>query len=318
MRLLVTGAEGFAGSHLLQRLIEDGHDVVASILRKDHPCNLVHVPGDYQVHECDLRDNQAVTTLVHEARVDAICHLAAIAFVPQALADPRRVVETNVLGTLNLLEAIRTLESDRPRLLFVSSAEVYGIQPTEAFPLTQNTPIAPVNLYASTKAAAEVLVGQYARAFGVESIVVRPFNHAGPRQEPCFALPSFARQIASIEHGAQPPVLSVGNLDARRDLLDVRDVARAYEALIAEAQPGCVYNLCSGKARRIGDLLQKLLDLSTAQIEVRPDPARMRPSDIPLMVGNNQPIVSDLGWRPQIEIETTLSDILEYARASIE
>jgi GDP-4-dehydro-6-deoxy-D-mannose reductase len=287
MRTLVTGADGFVGRHAVERL--QAADI-----------ETVSFTGD-------VRDAATCLAQVRDARPDAILHLAAIASVADAWRNPDAVSEVNVGGTRNLLAAVAEAAPDA-RFLLVSSAEVYGAVPEQEQPIDESAPPRPPSPYATSKLEAEAL----ARASAVDTVIARPFPHIGPGQDTRFAIASFASQIAGIERGAEP-LLRVGNLDARRDLSDVRDVVGAYLALLTGTTPG-PYNVCSGRAVRIGDVLSSLLAQAEREIEVRPDPDRMRPADIPLLLGSPARIERDLGWRAERPLEQTLHDILTRER----
>ncbi len=239
------------------------------------------------------------------ARPDAVLHLAAIASVADAWRDPGAVSDVNVGGTRNLLAAVASLAPDA-RFVLVSSAEVYGAVPEDEQPIGEETPAQPRSPYAVSKLEAEAVT----LATGLDCVVARPFPHIGPGQDERFAIASFAGQIAAIERGA-PPILRVGNLEARRDLSDVRDIVGAYLALLGATGTADIYNVSSGDARRIGDVLAQLLALADREIEVVPDPERLRPADIPLLLGDATRIGHDLGWRVERPLEQTLLDILD-------
>jgi GDP-4-dehydro-6-deoxy-D-mannose reductase len=243
---------------------------------------------------------------VRDARPDAVLHLAAIASVADAWRNPDAVSDVNVGGTRNLLAAVAAA-APAARFLLVSSAEIYGAVPEPQQPIDESAPPHPTSPYATSKLEAENVALQA----GVDTVIARPFPHIGPGQDTRFAIASFASQIAGIERGAEP-VLRVGNLDARRDFSDVRDVVGAYVALLGTGTG--LYNVCSGRAVRIGDVLASLLGLAEREIEVRPDPERMRPADIPLLLGSPARIERDLGWRAERPLEQTLLDILTQAR----
>jgi GDP-4-dehydro-6-deoxy-D-mannose reductase len=291
MRTLVTGANGFAGRHASERLQAGGATVIA--------------------FAGDIRDAEACRAQVAAAAPEAVLHLAAIASVADAWRQPDAVHAVNVDGTRALLGAVRA-EAPAARVVFVSSAEVYGVVAEEAQPIAEDAPLAPGSPYAASKAEAEGI----ALASGLDCVVARPFPHIGPGQDARFAIASFAAQIAAIEHGDRSAVLRVGNLDARRDLCDVRDVAAAYEALLQTPGAHGAYNVCSGVAHRIGDVLDRLLALATCEIAVEADPDRLRPSDLPLLLGDPSRIASELGWQAEIPLEQTLADVLGQARES--
>jgi GDP-4-dehydro-6-deoxy-D-mannose reductase len=290
MRTLVTGANGFAGGYAVERLRADGATVVA--------------------FDGDVRDAAACRAQVRAAAPDAVLHLAAIASVGEAWRRPHEVRAVNVEGTRNLLDAVREA-APGARVVVVSSAEVYGVVPEDGQPIAEDAPAAPRSPYAESKAEAE----QVARAAGLDCVIARPFPHVGPGQDVRFAIASFAAQIAAIERGEHEPVLRVGNLDARRDLSDVRDVAVAYEALLRAPAATGVYNVCSGTAHRIGDVLDRLLALAEREIVVETDAGRLRPSDVPLLLGDPGRIERELGWRAAIPLERTLGDVLARERA---
>ena len=296
MRALVTGADGFVGSHLCQALLAQGYDVVAL--------------------QCDVRDMAAVREEVLDAQPDCVFHLAAQAFVPQANADPDETYVVNVRGTATVLSALRALRSSgkTARLLYVSSADVYGAQPPQAYPLRETTLPAPANPYAASKLAAEALVLGEVRAFGTDAVITRAFNHIGPGQSEKFAVASFAKQLADIAAGAEP-VMYVGNLQAKRDFLDVRDVVQAYVALAQRGTSGEIYNVCSETAVSMREILGDLVRIAHVPVEIREDPKRMRPSDVPLMYGSNEKLRAATGWKPQIPLRRSLQDV--YADAQM-
>ena len=304
--VLVTGATGFAGSHLADRLIAAGEPVVGWGSPR-----ATGSPGDpdWRWTGIDLLDGAAVAAAIRELQPRLLFHLAGLPQVGQAWAHADQALRVNALGTHRLLEAVEAHAPDC-RVVVAGSALVYR---PSAGPLREDDPLGPTDPYGLSKLAQEMLAGRAA----VPVIRTRPFNHAGPRQSEAFVTSSFARQIAEIEAGRREPVLMVGNLDARRDIMDVRDTARAYEALAAAGRAGSVYNICSGVAHRVGDLLERLLGLARAAITVRQDPARLRPSDTPLVVGDHGRLTRETGWRPEIPIERTLEDLLAWWRARV-
>ena len=301
---LVTGAAGFAGSHLVEHLLENearvaawGHGPIPSSLRSSDRILWTAV---------DVTDPAAVEAALGETRPSAVYHCAGIADVHSTWSDSATALRVNVLGTHNLLNALERVAIDAP-VLITGSALVY--KPSDAA-LSEDSPIGPASPYGVSKLAQE-LVGLAARG---RVIVARPFNHAGPRQAPAYVTSSFARQIAEAEAGIRQPVLEVGNLEARRDITDVRDTVRAYALLMQKGQAGRPYNVCRGEAFRVGDLLDALVRQSQAAIEVRTDPARLRPNDMPVVLGDPRRLERDTGWKPRIPIEQTLRDLLDYWR----
>jgi len=312
VRILVTGAGGFVGGHLLAALRARGHDVILAD-RAPHA-------SDHDTLPLDVTDPLAVRGAVELARPDAIAHLAAQAFVPASLTDPDGTFDVNAHGTLRLLEAVRALADQGaapPRVLVVSSGDVYGAQPREAFPLRETTAPLPRSPYAASKIAAEALALAYARAWGVDAVVTRAFNHIGPGQDERFGVVAFALQIARVAAGGAPRVL-VGNLDASRDFLDVRDVCEAYALLLeGGGAAGEIYNVCSGTATTMREILRRLIELSRVPVEVRDDPARMRPADVPISVGDASKLHAATGWTPRIPLTAALRAVYDDARMRI-
>lgn len=298
-RILVTGGDGFVGRHLLRHLSRRWPDAVISAPRRDG---------------LDITDPDAVTAAVADLKPTGVVHLAAIAAPREAHAAPHRAWTVNVMGTLNLVEAVLGAAPDAV-FVQVGSSEAYGATfKTAEKPVPETVPLDPNTVYAATKAAAETVVAQRVRD-GLRAVRMRPFNHTGPGQTADYVVPAFASQIAAIERGAQEPVLRVGNLEARRDFLDVRDVVRAYAlALEAPGALGRAINVASGTGTRIGDILEGLVALSSVEITVMADPARMRPNEVPLASGDRAQAEALLGWAPEIALEATLRDVLDDCR----
>jgi GDP-4-dehydro-6-deoxy-D-mannose reductase len=291
--VLVTGASGFAGSHLVDLLTSAGVPVVG-----------------WGRRDVDLVDGPAVARALADVRPATVFHCAGSAHVAQSWADPRETLATNVLGTHHLLDGLRKTGVSA-RVLIPGSSYVYR-QSDHA--LSEDAEIGPASPYALGKLAQEMLGARSVAEDRQQVFITRSFNHIGPRQDPSFAASAFARQIALIEKGGIAPVIEVGNLDAMRDLTDVRDTVRAYQAIVERGRPGIPYNVCSGTAVRIGDLLNELVKLSRLPVEIRIDPARYRPNDIPLLLGNPARLKKDTGWEPAIPLAQTLADLLDYWR----
>jgi GDP-4-dehydro-6-deoxy-D-mannose reductase len=311
--ILLTGANGFVGQVLLGQLLAAGYRVTCAFASPA----VEPLPGVESV-VFDIRDAQAVGLAVERVQPTHVIHLAAISHVPTSFADPLLTWNTNVLGSLNLLGALKQ-HAPEAFVLFASSSEVYGEAYKAGVPLDERSACLPMNPYAASKLAAELAFEQYFRQ-GVRGVIARPFNHIGPGQSPEFVTASFARQIALIEAGQQPPVLQVGNLEACRDFLDVRDVCSAYLHLLelSAAPPDVrIFNIASGQARKIREVLDVLVQQSSVAIEVELDPQRLRPSDIPFAVGNCQRLATATGWQPNISLTETLAQLLAYWREQV-
>jgi GDP-4-dehydro-6-deoxy-D-mannose reductase len=302
-RALITGAAGFAGLHLARRLRTNGWELALS--DRNTPGFL---PCDFGM----AADIDALLETVGE--VTHVFHLAARTFVPDAMADPSGAFEVNLMGSIHLLTRLQRA-AQRPRVVFIGSAEAYG--PPQSLPVTEAHPLCPQNPYAITKAAADDFCAYLSRTSPLEIVRLRPFNHSGAGQTAQFVLSSFAQQIAAIEAGKAEPVLRVGNLDARRDFSHVDDVMAAYEAAALHGRPGEAYNVCSGQAYLVRELLDNLLAQSTADIKVESDPARFRPLDIPEIRGSFDKLQSHTAWQPERSIDDVLRDVLAYWRAEV-
>ena len=300
---LITGATGFAGGHLVEHLTSQGTRVHAWGHRSAPAADGARVAWT----AVDLLDAAAVRNAIAAARPSIVYHCAGIADVHGAWHEPARALRVNVIGTHNLLEAVRGLEPSC-RVLVTGSALVYKPSPDQ---IAEDHPLGPATPYGVSKLAQEMT----AASSPVPALLARPFNHAGPRQSPAYATSAFAQQIAEIESGRRAPVLRVGNLDARRDITDVRDTVRAYHALGELGEPKRPYNVCSGRAYTMRMLLDILLSLARVRVTVEVDPARLRPSDNPLIHGSHARLTADTGWRPAIPIEQTLADLLDHWRA---
>lgn len=315
-RVLVTGAAGFAGSHLLDRIDHDQQIQILAWRRPGErlPAGRSETGTRIAWVTLDLRDRDAVAGAVADARPEFIYHLAGAAHVGDAWTRTADTLEINALGTHYLLDAVRRCGL-KPRILIPSSAYVY--QPSDGS-ISEEAPVRPNSPYGLSKVAQEMAGRKALDEDGMPVVISRSFNHVGPRQDPSFSTSSFARQIATIETGRTEPVMFVGNLAARRDLTDVRDTVRAYQAIVERGTPGRVYNVCSGVARPVSEVLQGLLAAARVPIEVRVDPARLRPSDMPVVLGDYSRIRAELGWHPEIPFERTLRDLLDYWRGVVQ
>ncbi len=265
--------------------------------------------------EVEITDPGALLAAVSEAAPDAIYHLAAITHVGQSWDEPLRVLEVNVLGTAALLAAARECGSN-PRILVTSSAEVYGaITDPSQLPLTEDSPTLPLSPYAASKLAAEAVCTQAWLGHGQHVVVVRPFNHIGPGQSPNFAVSALSKRIVDAERSGAGEI-RVGNLSARRDFTDVRDVVRSYRMLVESGAPGAVYNMCSGRDVSIQEIADRLLAAAGSTVRLVPDPALMRPVEVPVLRGDPSRLTSATGWVPELSLDQTLTDVLEYWRAA--
>lgn len=313
LRALITGIGGFAGSHLAEHLLDAGEEVFGTLSPHGTTINLAGIDQDCRLLRLDLMDYTSVQRALDEAAPEAIYHLAARASVPAAWSDPAASLQNNVVSQLNVLRAL-TEAGAAPRILVVASADEYGRVRPQDLPVDEDTPLRPVNPYAVSKVTQDYMGLQYFLSHHLPIVRVRPFNHAGPRQETGFVVSDFASQIAAIERGVQAPVLCVGDLSAERDFSDVRDVVRAYALALRRGEPGEVYNIGSSRAVPVSVVLTTLLGMSRVEITVKPDAERMRPSDIPRIVSDCSRLSAATGWTPERSLEETLADTLEYWR----
>jgi GDP-4-dehydro-6-deoxy-D-mannose reductase len=319
MRAFVTGAAGFVGSHLTERLLDRGREVFGLILDRRDVGNLTDaLAGAHASYlhliEGDLLEASFLGGVVREIRPDEVYHLAAQPSVRQSTADPAGTFRINVLGTQTLLEAVRE-DSGRPRVLYVGSAEAYGESAGLGGPLTEERPLLPVTPYGSSKAAAEQVACRYGAEYGLAVVRVRPFPHTGPRHAPNFVYPDLARQLCEMRAGRCPPRLLVGNLEVRRDLSDVRDVVAAYVLALERGEPGAVYNVCCGRTTSVREVLDLLIGLSGVTVEVAVQTDRLRSHELEVLSGSAQALRTRTGWAPLISLETTLRDLLFYWQA---
>jgi GDP-4-dehydro-6-deoxy-D-mannose reductase len=314
MRVLITGITGFAGSHLADFLLtQDGVEVSGIKRWRSRTENIEHLLGRVDLLECDIMDASAVRSTIASVKPDKIFHLAAQTFVPPSWTAPSVTITTNIVGTLNIFEGVRQAGID-PWILAACSSDEYGKVEPDEIPIKETNPLRPLSPYSVSKIGQDMLSYQYFRSYGLKIIRTRAFNHTGPRQVDVFVCSDFAKQIADIEKGLKKPVMRVGNLESRRDFLDVRDVVRGYWTLLEKGTPGEAYNLCSGRAITIQEILDILLSLSKVKIDVQQDPMRMRPSDVPLILGDGSKILREVGWEAEIDLEQTLQDTLDYWR----
>jgi GDP-4-dehydro-6-deoxy-D-mannose reductase len=315
MRALITGITGFAGSHLADYLLAEHPEVeVYGTYRwRSRMDNVEHLGEKLRLVECELRDPSSVRWAMEEARPDVVFHLAAQSFVPSSWSAPGDTVLSNLAGQINLFEAIRALELD-PVVQIACSSEQYGMVLPEETPIQETNPLRPLSPYAVSKVGQDFLGYQYFMSYGLKVVRTRGFNHTGPRRGDVFVTSNFARQVARIELGLAPPVIRVGNLDAVRDFTDVRDMVRAYWLAVTKARPGEVYNVATGRGMTIREMLDQLIALARVEVKVETDPARLRPSDVPILIGDASKFRADTGWEPRIPFARTLEDTLEFWR----
>lgn len=318
MRLLITGITGFVGSHLAELALSRGAEVAGALRWRSNTTHIEHIRDRLTLINGDLRDVLSVRMLIEQSRPDAIVHLAAQSFVGASWDAPSETLLTNAVSQTNILEAVRQMQHPC-RVLVIGSSEEYGLVYPDELPVRETNPLRPLSPYAVSKVTQDLMGYQYFKSYGLDIVRTRAFNHSGPRRGDAFATSSFARQIAEAEAGLREPVVHVGDLKPTRDFSDVRDIVRGYWALLERGTPGEVYNLCSGVDWSIERMLNFLVEHSKLErVEVRPDAARFRPSDVPVLRGSAEKIQQAVGWRPQIPLEQTLVDLLEYWRQQIE
>lgn len=308
---LVIGAAGFVGSYLIDEMHSCGMEAYATKLPHER---LEHEHA--KVCDLDILDKDAIVALLLEVRPDYIFHLAAQSSVGLSWKNPGLTVDVNIKGSINVMDAVRELFYE-PRVLLIGSGEEYGhIRPGET-PIKEDNLLRPGNIYAATKACQNMIGGIYAQAYDMQLMMVRSFNHIGPGQAPMFVVSDFCKQVAEIEKGLRDPVMYVGNLAAKRDFTDVRDVVRAYVKLIEQGAPGETYNMGSGHAVEIRKILDMIISLSEEKIRVEIDPNKIRPVDVPIIEADITKLHELTGWKPRIELEQTIRDTLDYWRMRV-
>jgi GDP-4-dehydro-6-deoxy-D-mannose reductase len=318
MRALITGITGFAGSHLAEYLLAEQPQVEVFGTRRwrSRMENIQHLEDKVTLIETDLSDPTSALRTLERVRPDYIFHLAAQSFVPTSWVAPSETFNINLVGQINIFEAIRTLKLD-PVVQIACSSEEYGLVLPDEVPIKETNPLRPLSPYAVSKVAQDYLGYQYFMSYGIKAIRTRGFNHTGPRRGDVFVTSNFARQVARIEAGLHAPVIRVGNLDSVRDFTDVRDMVRAYWLAVIKGKPGEVYNIATGEGITIRGMLDKLLAMSKIEVKVEIDPDRLRPSDVEVLLGDSSKFRADTGWEPRIPFDTTLRDLLDYWRARV-
>jgi GDP-4-dehydro-6-deoxy-D-mannose reductase len=310
---LITGINGFAGSHLAEYLLANTDLEVWGTDISSNESNIAHIRDDIELIVGDMSDPDVTSDLLSRTQPDYIFHLAAQAFVPLSWSDPWQTIANNIRVQLNILKTLVDTGA-RPRVLVVGSADEYGVIGADELPVTEDAPLRPYSPYAVSKIAQDMLGYQYFASHGLPIVRVRPFNHIGARQSPAFVTSDFAKQIAEIEHGQREAELRVGNLEARRDFTDVRDMMEAYYLALEHGEEGQVYNLGSERAESIQEVLNMMLDMSDAEIQVVQEPERLRPTDVPVVICDCSKFRERTAWRATVSLRDSLESILEYWR----
>ncbi len=316
MNVLITGITGFVGSHMAEFLLARDFSVFGLRRWRSPLDNVAHLLGQIQLIDGDLRDAGSMIQLIKACLPERIYHLAAQSYVPASFNAPVDTMETNISGTVNLLEAVRAAGTD-PSIHICSSSEVYGQVRPDEVPIGETNAYRPASPYAVSKLGEDMVAQQYYLSYNLRTVRTRAFTHTGPRRGDVFAESSFARQIAEIEKGKKEPVVYVGNLDSVRTFLDVRDVCEAYFLACEKGVPGEVYNVGGDRTMRVGDMLDYLLRLSTKKIRLQVDSSRLRPSDVTLQVPDVTKFKKQTGWQPKISFEKTMQDLLNYWREKV-
>jgi len=317
-KVLITGATGFVGSHLADYILANhpDYEIVALKRWRSDMNNVKHLMNNPRVEfvDCSIDDSKSVDGVFMDRKFEKCFHLAAQSFVKQSWDSPAETLNTNIIGTLNILESIRKFNPECV-IQIAGSSEQYGFQ--ETYPLHEDMILRPLSPYAVSKVAEENLGYQYFKSYGIKAVLLRTFNHEGPRRGEVFVTSTFAKQIAEIEKGLKPSVIMHGNLESYRDYTDVRDVVKAYWLATEKCEYGVPYNICSGNLTKIDDVLNTLLSFSTVKITRQSDPERMRPSDLTKLQGDNSKFVNKTGWKPTISVNDMLKDTLNYWRGKI-
>lgn len=315
-KIMITGITGFVGSHLADYILSLGDEnlEIHGTRRWRSPVeNIERIIDKVELHNCELLDSKSALEVINAVRPDIIFHLAAQSYVMASFNAPVNTIETNVCGTVNLLEAVRYSKTD-PIIHICSSSEVYGQVGKDEVPIKESQPFRPASPYAVSKVGEDMIAFQYFLSYGIKTIRTRMFTHTGPRRGEVFAASSFARQIARIEEGLQEPVLHVGNLDSIRTFADVRDTVRAYWLLVNKCPAGEVYNIGGNTPKTVGEVVDMLLVMTNKKIKVKIEPCLLRPSDVTLQIPDCSKFKKATGWEPAIPLKTTLKDLLDYWR----
>jgi GDPmannose 4,6-dehydratase/GDP-4-dehydro-6-deoxy-D-mannose reductase len=319
MKVLITGITGMVGSHLAEYILDNHPSVeVHGLIRWRSPLdNIQDILPQITLHLAELRDLNSLVPLLRNVKPDWIFHLAAQSYVTSSFDAPADTIHTNVIGTVNLLDAVRITEID-PKIHVCSSSEVYGQVREDEIPIRETNPFRPASPYAVSKVGEDMIGLQYFLSYGIKTVRTRMFTHTGPRRGDHFAESAFAKQIAEIEAGLRPNPMKVGNLNSVRTFADVRDAVRAYWLLVEKCPPGEVYNIGGDRTMTVGEMLEILKSMARCKIEHEVDPALLRPSDVTLQIPDTSKFRAATGWKPEIPLEVTLRDLLEYHRNRIQ
>lgn len=318
MKVLITGITGFVGSHLADYILDNHLDAqVYGIIRwRSRMENILHIKDQIYLREADLKDMASLKKCLAEVQPDRIFHLAAQSFVPTSWKCPAETFAINAVGQIHLFEAILSLGIS-PKIQIAGSSEEYGLVNSDEVPMKETNPLRPLSPYAVSKVAQDLLGWQYFKSYGLKVVRTRGFNHTGPRRGDVFICSNLAKQIVEIEKQKREPVIYVGNLEARRDFTDVRDMVRAYWLCLEKGEPGDVYNLGSEKTYSIQEVLDMLLEISGVEVKIEVDPERLRPSDVPVLLADSSKFKQLSEWQPRISFNQSLQDLLEYWRERI-
>lgn len=316
-KILITGATGFAGGYLISHLLSLGGYEIYGTYRNEQSLEKFLLKDKIKLVKADLSDREQAKKVLLEVRPDAIFHLAAQAAIQESIKNPLETLHNNIDSELFLFEGLRELQMTNTKVMIVLSADVYGYVLPQDLPIDENVPFRPGNPYAVSKIACDYLAYQYWRSYKLPIVRLRPFTQIGPGQKTGFVTSDFAKQIAEIEKNKQEPVMKVGNLEAKRDFTDVRDMVRAYATLLEKGEPGEVYNIGSGKSHKIKEILDFFLSKSKVAIKSETDPDKLRPSDTPDFVADSSKMQKLTGWKTEISFEKSLEDILNYWREQI-
>lgn len=318
MRVLITGITGFVGSHLADYILAEHPEVkVYGLVRwRSQMENILHVRDKIEFHEGDLKDIVSLNKCMAEIKPDRIFHLAAQSYVPFSWRCPTETFSINAIGQINLFEAVLSLKLS-PKIHVAGTSEEYGLVHADEIPIKETNPLRPLSPYGVSKVSQDLLAWQYYKSYGLRTVRSRAFNHTGPRRGEVFICSNFAKQIAEIEKGKKEPVIYVGNLDAKRDFTDVRDIVHAYWLCLEKGKEGDVYNIGTGKAYSMKEILDLLISMSKVNVDFEIDRARLRPSDVPILFSDCTKFNKLTGWAPRIPFSQSLQDLLEYWRESI-